>query len=79
MERFNSFSLRVMIVITQKIHEIERQVENMGRILWIILVVILAVWIIGFLMDVAGGLIHILLVIAAIVLIINLVTGRKGV
>ncbi|MGX7593732.1 lmo0937 family membrane protein [Planococcus plakortidis] len=30
-------------------------------------------------MDVAGGLIHILLVIAAIVLIINLVTGRKGV
>ncbi|ANU21276.1 hypothetical protein BBI15_14315 [Planococcus plakortidis] len=68
-----------MIVITQKIHEIERQVENMGRILWIILVVILAVWIIGFLMDVAGGLIHILLVIAAIVLIINLVTGRKGV
>ncbi|MBU9672320.1 lmo0937 family membrane protein [Planococcus sp. CP5-4] len=51
----------------------------MGRILWIILVVILAVWVIGFLLDVAGGLIHILLIIAAIVLIINLVTGRKGV
>ena len=51
----------------------------MGRILWIILVVILAVWGIGFLLDVAGGLIHILLIIAAIVLIINLVTGRKGV
>jgi predicted membrane metal-binding protein len=51
----------------------------MARILWIILVVILAVWVIGFLMDVAGGLIHILLVIAAIVLIVNLVTGRKGV
>ncbi|MBT2584020.1 lmo0937 family membrane protein [Planococcus sp. ISL-109] len=50
----------------------------MGRILWIILVVILAVWVIGFLMDVAGGLIHILLIIAAIVLIVNLVTGRKG-
>ncbi|MDE0583682.1 lmo0937 family membrane protein [Planococcus maritimus] len=51
----------------------------MGRILWIILVVILAVWVIGFLLDVAGGLIHILLIIAAIVLIVNLVTGRKGV
>ncbi|MFC4711368.1 lmo0937 family membrane protein [Planococcus dechangensis] len=51
----------------------------MARILWIILVVILAIWVIGFLMDVAGGLIHILLVIAAIVLIVNLVTGRKGV
>ncbi len=51
----------------------------MARILWLILVVILVVWVIGFLMDVAGGLIHILLVIAAIVLIVNLVTGRKGV
>ena len=50
----------------------------MGRILWIILSVIIVVWLIGFLMDVAGGLIHILLIIAAIVLVINLVTGRKG-
>ena len=76
---FSVFSCRVLIYITQKIDKNERQVENMGRILWIILVVILAIWVIGFLMDVAGGLIHILLVIAAIVLIINLVTGRKGV
>ena len=51
----------------------------MARILWIILVVILAVWIIGFLMDVAGGLIHILLIVAAIILIVNLISGRKGV
>ncbi|TAA71861.1 lmo0937 family membrane protein [Planococcus salinarum] len=51
----------------------------MARILWIILVVILAVWIIGFLLDVAGGLIHILLIIAAIILIVNLISGRKGV
>ncbi|MFD1863694.1 lmo0937 family membrane protein [Planococcus sp. FY231025] len=51
----------------------------MGRILWIILAVIIVIWLIGFLMDVAGGLIHILLIIAAIILVINLVTGRKGV
>ncbi|MDQ0429602.1 MULTISPECIES: lmo0937 family membrane protein [Caryophanaceae] len=51
----------------------------MGRILWIILAVIIVVWLVGFLLDVAGGLIHILLIIAAIVLVINLVTGRKGV
>ncbi|AIY04357.1 hypothetical protein Plano_0392 [Planococcus sp. PAMC 21323] len=50
----------------------------MARILWIILSVVIVVWLIGFLMDVAGGLIHILLVIAAIILVINLVTGRKG-
>lgn len=50
----------------------------MARILWIILAVIIVVWLIGFLMQVGGGLIHILLVIAAIILVINLVTGRKG-
>lgn len=50
----------------------------MARILWIVLMVVIVVWLIGFLMDVAGGLIHILLVIAAIILVINLVTGRKG-
>ncbi|EGA88631.1 hypothetical protein GPDM_14226 [Planococcus donghaensis MPA1U2] len=50
----------------------------MARILWIILAVVIVIWLIGFLMDVAGGLIHILLIIAAIILVINLVTGRKG-
>ena len=51
----------------------------MGRILWIILVVIIAFWVIGFVMDIAGGLIHILLVIAAIILVFNLISGRRGV
>ncbi len=51
----------------------------MARILWIIFVIVLIFWLVGFLADIAGGLIHILLVIAAIVLIINLVTGRKAV
>ena len=51
----------------------------MGRILWIILAVIIVIWLIGFLMDVAGGLIHLLLIVAAIILVINLISGRKGV
>lgn len=51
----------------------------MARILWIILVVILAVWIIGFLMEIGGGLIHLLLIVAAIILIVNLISGRKGI
>lgn len=51
----------------------------MGRILWIILAVIIVIWLVGFLMDVAGGLIHLLLIVAAIILVINLISGRKGV
>ncbi|HKD74051.1 MAG TPA: lmo0937 family membrane protein [Ktedonobacterales bacterium] len=34
-------------------------------------------WLIGFLVHIGGGLIHLLLVIALIILIINLVTGRR--
>jgi len=47
--------------------------------LWTILVILLVLWLLGFLTHVGGGLIHLLLVIAAIVLVINLVTGRRAV
>jgi hypothetical protein len=47
--------------------------------LWTILVILLVLWLVGLLAHVGGGLIHLLLVIAAIVLIINLLTGRRAV
>ena len=46
--------------------------------LWTIFVVLLVLWLLGFTLHVGGGLIHILIVIAVIVLIYNLVTGRRG-
>lgn len=51
----------------------------MMAILWTILVIILAVWLIGFLADVAGNLIHFLLLIALAILVYNLITGRRSV
>jgi hypothetical protein len=45
--------------------------------LWTIFVVILVLWLLGFSFHVAGGLIHLLLVIALIVLIFNLISGRR--
>jgi hypothetical protein len=47
--------------------------------LWTILVIILILWLVGFLAKVGGGLVHLLLVIALIVLIIQLVTGRRAI
>jgi Family of unknown function (DUF5670) len=47
--------------------------------LWTIFVILLVLWLLGFLTHVGGSLIHLVLVIAAIVLIINLVTGRRAV
>ena len=45
--------------------------------LWTIFVVLLILWLLGFSFHVAGGLIHLLLVIALVVLVINLVSGRR--
>lgn len=47
--------------------------------LWTLLVVLLVLWLLGFIGHVGGGLIHLLLVVAVIVLIINLVSGRRAV
>jgi hypothetical protein len=48
--------------------------------LWTIFVILLVLWLLGFIGGYAfGGLIHILLVLAVIVLIINLVSGRRGI
>jgi hypothetical protein len=48
-----------------------------GNLLWTIIVILFVLWLLGFLLHVGGGLIHLLLVIAVIVLIVNLLTGRR--
>ena len=45
--------------------------------LWAILVIVLALWLIGFVADVAGGFIHLLLLVAGIIFLINLFLGRR--
>jgi hypothetical protein len=43
--------------------------------LWTIAVILLILWLVGFSFHVAGGLIHIILVIAVAVVVIRLLTG----
>jgi len=45
--------------------------------LWTILAILLVLWLVGLLADIGGGFIHLLLVVALIVFIINLVSGRR--
>jgi hypothetical protein len=45
--------------------------------LWTIVAILLLFWVIGLAVDIAGGLIHILLVIALIVVVYRLLTGRR--
>ena len=53
--------------------------KEISIMLWTILVILLVLWLIGLLSHVGGGLIHLLLVVAVVILIINLVTGRRAV
>lgn len=46
--------------------------------LWTIFVVVLVLWLLGFSFHIAGSLIHILLVVALIILIFNLLAGRRS-
>ena len=46
--------------------------------LWTIIGILLVLWLLGFIFEVAGGLVHILLVIALIVFIFNMVSGRRA-
>jgi hypothetical protein len=48
--------------------------------LWTIFVILLVLWLLGLVSSYTmGGFIHILLVIAVVILIINLISGRRGV
>jgi hypothetical protein len=45
--------------------------------LWTIVVLLLILWLLGFTMHVAGGLIHVLLVIALVVIVFRLLSGTR--
>ena len=46
--------------------------------LWMLVVILLILWLMGWtVFHVAGGLIHLLLVVALIVIVYRLVTGRR--
>lgn len=48
----------------------------MAGILWAVVVVLFIFWLIGFMLRIGGGLIHLVLVVAVVVLVVNLLTGR---
>jgi hypothetical protein len=47
--------------------------------LWTIIVILVILWLLGFGLHVGGGLIYIVLVVAVIILIFNLISGRRAV
>jgi len=46
--------------------------------LWTIVALFLILWLLGFSFSIGGSLIHLLLVVALVIFVINLVSGRRG-
>jgi hypothetical protein len=49
----------------------------MNNLLYIVAVILIIGWLLGFFVFHAGGIIHVLLVIAVIVIILKLIQGKK--
>jgi uncharacterized protein DUF5670 len=45
---------------------------------WAIVAILLIMWLLGFSLHLGGGLVHILLVVALIVIVFNLLSGRRA-
>jgi hypothetical protein len=57
-----------------------RRVARSFKMLGIIAAVLVVMWLLGFFaFHVAGGLIHILLVIAVIMIVLHFITGRRAI
>jgi len=52
--------------------------ETMGNLLYLIAVILVVAWAIGFLAYGVGGIIHILLVIAVIAILLKVISGARG-
>ena len=51
--------------------------NSMGDLLYVVSVILVIAWAVGFLGYSAGGLIHLLLVIAVIAILLRIISGKK--
>lgn len=51
--------------------------ERRESMLWTIIGLLLIFWVLGFVFHIAGGIIHLLLIVAAVMFIVKLVSGRS--
>jgi 4-hydroxybenzoate polyprenyltransferase len=47
-------------------------------VLWTVIVVLVVLWLLGFIAHIGGGLIHLLLLVAGVVFIFQLISGRRS-
>lgn len=50
----------------------------MGKILWFIIVALIAFWLLGLLLKIGGFFIHLILIVAGIIFIVQLLSGKPS-
>jgi hypothetical protein len=72
--------LRSLAGSTEPLENINRQTKEKSNMLWTILVILLVLWLLGLVSGyTVGGFVHLLLVLALVIFVINLLTGRRTV
>jgi hypothetical protein len=64
------------VVLVRRLRSERQEVATM---LWTLIVLLLLFWVLGLAFNVAGGIIHVLLVIALVLFLVNLISGRRTV
>jgi hypothetical protein len=72
-------AIRFNLPVGTALPGIEGHVREEETMLWTIVGILVLLWLVGLLTEVGGGLIHLLLVIALIVFIFQLISGRRAV
>lgn len=49
----------------------------MANLLWTIIGILVVVWLVGFILEIGGAFIHFLLIIAGIIFVYQLITGKR--
>jgi len=50
---------------------------KMGGILWTVITILFVLWLVGLVANFGGPLIHLLLVVAVILFLVNMISGRR--
>src|SRR6266700_938310 len=75
--RWNLYSIGCSYIVRKITIDSERR-KHMVGLLWAIVAILVILWLVGLLVHIGGGLIHLLLVLAVIVLLYNLFVGSRA-
>jgi Family of unknown function (DUF5670) len=71
--------VKSFVSATRGFHRVQLALgDQEANMLWTIFVVLLVLWLLGFTLHLGGALVHLLLVVGLVVLVINLLSGRRS-